>query len=106
MRKKEAVAEKTLAKIQKEEDKLAGLELKKEELENQIKECKAGIAELRKQEKREKLDAIAELNDKAGISLDDLLKAAQSGDFFSLQEKLEQANEPHNAPVSAEADAE
>ena len=47
MRKKDAVAEKTLAKIRKEEDKLAGLELKKEELENQIKECKAGIAELR-----------------------------------------------------------
>lgn len=29
MRKKDAVAEKTLAKIRKEEDKLAGLELKK-----------------------------------------------------------------------------
>jgi predicted nucleic acid-binding Zn-ribbon protein len=106
MRKKDAVAEKTLAKIRKEEDKLAGLELKKEELENQIKECKAGIAELRKQEKREKLEAIAELNDKAGISLDDLLKAAQSGDFFSLQEKLEQVSEPHDTSVSADTDAE
>ena len=60
MRKKDAVAEKTLAKIRKEEDKLAGLEL----------------------------------------------KAAQSGDFFSLQEKLEQASEPHDTSVSADTDAE
>ena len=104
--KKNAIAEKTLAKIRKEEDKLAGLELKKEELESQIKECKAAIAELRRQEKREKLDAVAELNDKAGISLDDLLKAAQSGDFLALQEKLEQANEAHTTSVSPDTDVE
>ena len=94
------VAEKTIAKIAKEQKKLdtlvakrneynANVQAKLDSMNEDIKEQKAVIAELRKQEKAEKLEAIStKMNDK-GISVDDLLNAVANNDLYAIQESME-----------------
>ena len=78
--------EKTIAKIAKEQKKLdtlvakrneynANVQAKLDSMNEDIKEQKAVIAELRKQEKAEKLEAISTMMNDKGISVDDLLNA-------------------------------
>ena len=54
-----------------------------------IKEQKAVIAELRKQEKAEKLEAISTMMNDKGISVDDLLNAVANNDLYAIQESME-----------------
>ena len=94
------VAEKTIAKIAKEQKKLDTLVAKRDEynanvqakldsMNEDIKEQKAVIAELRKQEKAEKLEAISTMMNDKGISVDDLLNAVANNDLYAIQESLE-----------------
>jgi len=96
----ENIAKKTLAKIEKEQQKLDNLIAKRDdytanyqaklsEMNKAISEQKKVIAELKGQEKQEKLDAVANLAEKSGVSVDDLLKAVLKSDFYGIQEKLE-----------------
>jgi cell division protein FtsB len=94
------VAEKTIAKIAKEQKKLdtlvakrneynANVQAKLDSMNEDIKEQKAVIAELRKQEKVEKLEAISTMMNDKGISVDDLLNAVANNDLYAIQESME-----------------
>ncbi|RJW77217.1 hypothetical protein DW025_00915 [Coprococcus sp. AF38-1] len=94
------VAEKTIAKIAKEQKKLdtlvakrneynANVQAKLDSMNEDIKEQKAVIAELRKQEKAEKLEAISTMMNDKGISVDDLLNAVANNDLYAIQESME-----------------
>ena len=94
------VAEKTIAKIAKEQKKLdtlvakrneynANVQAKLDSMNEDIKEQKAVIAELRKQEKAEKLEAISTMMNDKGISVDDLLNAVANNDLDAIQESME-----------------
>lgn len=94
------VAEKTIAKIAKEQKKLdilvakrneynANVQAKLDNMNEDIKEQKAVIAELRKQEKAEKLEAISTMMNDKGISVDDLLNAVANNDLYAIQESME-----------------
>lgn len=94
------VAEKTIAKIAKEQKKLdtlvakrneynANVQAKLDSMNEDIKEQKAVIAELRKQEKSEKLEAISTMMNDKGISVDDLLNAVANNDLYAIQESME-----------------
>lgn len=89
--KNSTATEKIIDKIEKAESKLAVLESKRTELDNDIKECKSEISKLKEQLRQEKLNIIANTVGKNGVSIDDLLAAAESGDFLTLQEKLEES---------------
>ena len=93
-------AEKTIAKIAKEQKKLdtlvakrneynANVQAKLDSMNEDIKEQKAVIAELRKQEKAEKLEAISTMMNDKGISVDDLLNAVANNDLYAIQESME-----------------
>ena len=94
------IAEKTIAKIAKEQKKLdtlvakrneynANVQAKLDSMNEDIKEQKAVIAELRKQEKAEKLEAISTMMNDKGISVDDLLNAVANNDLYAIQESME-----------------
>lgn len=94
------VAEKAIAKIAKEQKKLdtlvakrneynANVQAKLDSMNEDIKEQKAVIAELRKQEKAEKLEAISTMMNDKGISVDDLLNAVANNDLYAIQESME-----------------
>lgn len=94
------VAEKTIAKIAKEQKKLdtlvakrneynANVQAKLDSMNEDIKEQKAVIAELRKQEKAEKLEAISTMMNDKGISVDDLLNAVANNNLYAIQESME-----------------
>lgn len=94
------IAKKTLAKIDREQTKLdtmvekrdeftASYQAKLADFNGDITKQKKVIAELREQEKQEKLGAVAALAEKNGVSIDDLLSAALNGDFYGIQEKIE-----------------
>lgn len=99
------VAEKTIAKIAKEQKKLDTLVAKRDEynanvqakldsMNEDIKEQKAVIAELRKQEKAEKLEAVSAMMNDKGISVDDLLNAVAHNDLYAIQELMESSGKP------------
>ena len=94
------VSKKILAKIEKEQVKLdammiakrdeftANYQAKLAEINSAINEQKKVIADLREQEKREKLGVVADLVSKNGVSVDDLLNAVLSGNFEDIQSKI------------------
>lgn len=93
------VSKKILAKIEKEQEKLdamiakrdeftANYQAKLAEFNSAINEQKKVIADLREQEKREKLGVVADLVSKNGVSVDDLLNAVLSGNFEDIQSKI------------------
>ena len=101
------VAEKTIAKIAKEQKKLdtlvakrneynANVQAKLDSMNEDIKEQKAVIAELRKQEKAEKLEAISTMMNDKGISVDDLLNAVANNDLYAIQESMESSEKSAN----------
>lgn len=75
--------------LEKEQAKLMALRKKQSETEAEIKAKKSDIAELESQLKAEKLNAVANLLGRNGISVDELLSAADTGDFLTMQDKLE-----------------
>ncbi len=105
MKKNNSITNKTTEKIskelEKEQAKLAALESKRSDIENEIKASKSEIARLNNQLKQEKLSIIANMVSENGVSVDDLLNAAISGDFLSLQEKLEE-NQKSSVTVPTE----
>lgn len=93
------VSKKILAKIEKEQEKLEAMIAKRDEFtanyqaklaefNSAINEQKKVIADLREQEKREKLGVVADLVSKNGVSVDDLLNAVLSGNFEDIQSKI------------------
>jgi predicted nucleic acid-binding Zn-ribbon protein len=77
-------------KIAKIEKKLAKLEEQKTAIEVQIKGFKTEIAKLKEQETAEKGVALSIEAKKLGLTMDDILAAVSTGDFFDLQDKIEQ----------------
>ena len=109
------VAEKTIAKIAKEQKKLDTLVAKRDEynanvqakldsMNEDIKEQKAVIAELRKPEKAEKLEAISTLMNDKGISVDDLLNAVANNDLYAIQESMESSEKSASDSENAAGD--
>lgn len=109
------VAEKTIAKIAKEQKKLDTLVAKRDEynanvqakldsMNEDIKEQKAVIAELRKQEKAEKLEAISTMMNDKGISVDDLLNAVANNDLYAIQESMESSEKSASDSENAAGD--
>lgn len=95
-----SIAEKTIAKITKEKEKLETLIAKRDEYNNKvqarlsamnesIKEQESVIEKLRKQEKVEKLEAISSIMESKGISVGDLLDAVEHNDLYPIQELIE-----------------
>lgn len=93
-------AKKMLAKIEKEQAKLdllinkrneytAAYQEKVTEMNEGIKEQEKVVAALRRQEEIEKYDTVKSILGKKGISVDDLLTAAENGDMYGIQEILE-----------------
>lgn len=81
--------DKTGEKVAKEKAKLESLFQKKDEIESDIEKTKEEITKLEQQWRQEKLEAIASLAGKNGISIDNLLEAVTTNDFFSIMEKVE-----------------
>lgn len=103
-----SIAEKTIAKITKEEEKLETLIFKRDEynckvqaklsaMNESIKEQETVIEKLRKQEKTEKLEAISSIMESKGITVGDLLDAVENNDLYSIQELIESSG--NNSPV-------
>ena len=100
-------AEKIKEKIAKEQEKLAELENQQKKIEESIKDCKARITELKNQEVNEKLTAIKDISaSKLGVNVDDVLNAVLNGDFYSLQEKIENSGKPKKENISNETVSE
>lgn len=107
------VAKKTMERIDREQAKLDAQYAKRDkltatynknltEINESIKEQEALLANLREQEKSEKLQAIsAELLAK-GITVDDLLAATMNNDLYSIQEKIERMGTTNTEAVAAE----
>lgn len=106
------VAKKTLEMIEKEQAKLdaliakreeltAGYQAKLSEMNEAVRKQEKVISSLREREKNEKLSAVASLMGAKGISVDDLLKAAESGDLYGIQEQIE-SKSAKSAPAPAE----
>lgn len=109
------VAKKTIEKIEKEQIKLDGLLAKREELtanyqaklaevNDSIKEQEKVIASLRDREKTEKLDAVASMFSKKGVSVDALLNAVANNDLYGLQELLENKGTSKSEPIVSASD--
>lgn len=105
------VAKKTIEMIEKEQAKLDALVAKREEftagyqaklleMNDAIKKQEKVISSLREREKAEKLSAVASIMGAKGISVDDLLKAAESGDLYGIQEQIENKT-AKNSPAPA-----
>ena len=103
-----SISKKTLAKLERENNKLEDLmkkkdelirlhQLKLEEIDKQIKVQSKVVDEVKAQEKAEKLDAIATLMNRNGISVDALYNAVTNGDLYGIQELIEK-NETPSAP--------
>lgn len=107
---KEVVAKKTLNALEREQTKLDALLAKRAkivkayeadlaEVDSVIKKQKEAISALREQEKAEKLNAIAALLNAKGVTVDALLEAAETGDLYGIQEKIEGKPAP-SVPVA------
>ena len=97
------ISKKIMAKLEKENNKLNELNkkrdeivkahlLKLEEIDKQIKAQTKIVDEIKAQEKAEKLDAIAVLMNRNGISVDALYNAVANGDLYGIQEALEKGD--------------
>lgn len=81
-------------KIVKEQEKLNTYKEKRADLDEKIKECEANIERLTLTKNSQKYEVFSNTVQKNGLTMDDILSALQSGDFLSLQEKME-ADSPH-----------
>ena len=106
-------AERTSKQIEKEQLKLNGLIVKRDEftsnyqaqldkMNESIDELTKKIELLKKREKSEKLTIVASLLNKRGISVDDLYNATTNKDFYGLQERLEKPSLDNTAESSVQ----
>lgn len=82
---------KTAEKVAKLEKKKAALVEKRNSINASIKEIDKELSAANAEWKNEKVDALLGLATNGGFNIDDLLSAASSGDFLTLQEKIEKA---------------
>lgn len=86
---KKTKVDRTNEKIAKEEAKRDALILKRDEIQASIDACEENINKLYKQLDYNKLELIGKRAASNGLSIDDLLAAISNGDFYSVQDKLE-----------------
>lgn len=75
--------------IQKANKKLETLEAQRKELDAQIKAVKNEIVSLEEERDAKKSCVIAELAKKNGISVDEIITALETKNFFDVQDKME-----------------
>ena len=83
------VIEKIDSKIQREQAKLEAAILRKEEAQKDIAKCEKAIANLQADRKTAELAVLGSFADAKGISISELVKAVQAGNFYGLQERME-----------------
>ena len=102
------VIEKIDSKIQREQAKLEAATLRKEEAQKDIAKCEKTIANLQADRKTAELAVLGNFADAKGISISELVKAVQAGNFYGLQERMEaeesQSVTEDASEPSAEAD--
>jgi SMC interacting uncharacterized protein involved in chromosome segregation len=75
-------------KIEREEAKLNSLTAKRDELNKKIRKVELTLSNYRLMENDNKLTAMNELAERAGISFEEIMTALQNGEMLSLQEKM------------------
>lgn len=80
-------------KLKKEQDKLNTFKQKRAVLDDKIKECESNIERLTLIKNSQKYKSFSESIQKNGLTVEDIISALQSGDFLSLQEKIESNTE-------------
>lgn len=77
-------------KIQKEKEVLEDLLVKRNKLNEKIKEKEVKIDELNKMLNQRKFSEMTDVLSSKGLSIEELLSAIETGDLLTLQEKLEE----------------
>ena len=80
-------------KIKRETEKLNGLRKKKADIDGKIKACESNLEKYTLIQEKEQYLAIQKATEGAGVSVEDVLAALQSGDMTGLQERMEAAKE-------------
>lgn len=106
MKKNNSASNKAIDKIhkdiEKEQARLSALERKRSEIDNDIKASKSEISKLNEQLRQEKFNIIDTIINGNGVTVDELLRAAESGDFLSFQEKIEDNAKADNKDSASE----
>lgn len=79
--------------FKKEQEKLSELKLKREKLDDRIKEKERLINKYQMMINQEKFSQVNDVISSNGLSLDELMSAIQSGNLLSLQAKIEKQSE-------------
>ncbi len=79
--------------LKKEQEKLSELKLKREKLDDRIKEKERLINKYQMMINQEKFSQVNDVISSNGLSLDELMSAIQSGNLLSLQAKIEKQSE-------------
>lgn len=77
-------------KLKKEQENLMKFKEKRATLDEKIKECESNIERLTLLKDNQKYTSFANSVQKKGLTVEDIISALQTGDFLSLQEKLNQ----------------
>ena len=85
-------------KIEREQRKLEGLLTKRDELNKRIRKTELIISNYRLMENDQKMSAMNDLAESAGISVEDIMTALQGGELLTLQKKIEAAKESGTDP--------
>lgn len=78
-------------KIEREQRKLDAMRLKRDELNKRIRKTELAISNYRLMENDQKMSAMSDLAESAGISVEDIIAALQGGELLTLQKKIEAA---------------
>lgn len=78
-------------KLEKLTEQRSALEQKLDALDKKIKKAKDKITQYEMMQNSNQFNAMTNTLAAQGISMDDIMAAVKSGDFFSLQEKMEKA---------------
>ena len=76
-------------KLKKEQENLMKFKEKRATLDEKIKECESNIERLTLLKDNQKYTSFANSVQKKGLTVEDVISALQTGDFLSLQEKIE-----------------
>ena len=76
-------------KLKKEQENLMKFKEKRATLYEKIKECESNIERLTLLKDNQKYTSFANSVQKKGLTVEDIISALQTGDFLSLQEKIE-----------------
>lgn len=89
--------------LNKERAKLDRLTEKRKNIDAEIKTTKDNIARYEQMANAEQYNTLSNALDAQGISMEDILAAVKSGDFLSLQDKLETADGDGEDTTAGEA---